>query len=157
MPPISCCSSSTSSPSGDVATQYAAPDIIYEFNVTGLVDHPIRTVAHGLMLQSWALNLDMLQLYIALMACFAPVLWMMLRRPGLTMAGSVALYLAARQFGWNISAFPEGNWYFNPFCWQLLFVFGAWVALDGANRRRRFSNRRFCLSRDRVSGVCACR
>src|SRR5476649_224379 len=27
---------------GDVATQYAAPDIIYEFNVAGLVDHPIR-------------------------------------------------------------------------------------------------------------------
>ena len=30
---------------GDVATQYAAPDLIYEFNVTGLIDHPIRTVA----------------------------------------------------------------------------------------------------------------
>jgi hypothetical protein len=22
-------------------------------------------------------------------------------------------------------------WYFNPFCWQLLFVFGAWLALGG--------------------------
>ena len=64
---------------GDVATQYAAPDIIYEFNVAGLVDHPIRTVGHGLLLQSRARNLDVLQLYIALMAAFAPVLWMMLR------------------------------------------------------------------------------
>ena len=44
----------------------------HEFNVTGLVDHPIRTVGHGLVLQSKALNLDVLQLYIALMACFAP-------------------------------------------------------------------------------------
>ena len=104
---------------GHAATQYAAPDLIYEFNISGLVDHPIRTVAHGLMLQSSVLNLDMLQLYIALMACFAPVLWTMLRRPGLTMIGSVALYLAARQFGWTISEFPEGNWHFNPFCWQL--------------------------------------
>jgi hypothetical protein len=121
---------------GDVATQYAAPDIIYEFNITGLIDHPIRTVAHGLMLQSKALNLDMLQLYIALMAFFVPVLWIMLRKPGLTLIGSVALYLAARQFEWNLPSFPDGNWHFNPFCWQLIFVLGAWVALTGAKQAR---------------------
>src|ERR1700730_16877582 len=37
---------------GDVAARYAAPDIIYEFNVTGLIDHPIRTLAHGVLLDS---------------------------------------------------------------------------------------------------------
>ena len=121
---------------GYVATQYAASDIIYEFNVTGLVDHPIRTIAHGLMMQSKALNLDVLQLYIALMAFFAPVVWMLLRKPDLTMIGSVALYLAARQFEWNLPSFPDGNWYFNPFCWQLLFVFGGWLALRGARQSR---------------------
>ncbi|THD71337.1 MAG: OpgC domain-containing protein [Bradyrhizobium sp.] len=125
---------------GDVATQYAAPDIIYEFNVAGLVDHPIRTVGHGLALQSRARNLDLLQLYIVLMGAFAPVLWAMLRRPGLTMAGSIALYFAARQFGWTLSSFPDGSWYFNPFCWQLLFVFGAWLALGGARRFRSISS-----------------
>src|ERR1700709_95658 len=36
---------------GDVATRYAAPDLTYEFNGSGLVDHPIRTLAHGLFLQ----------------------------------------------------------------------------------------------------------
>ena len=65
------------------------------------------------------------------MAFFPPVLWMMLRKPDLTMAGSVALYVAARAFDWNLRSFPDGNWYFNPFCWQLLFVFGAWLALGG--------------------------
>src|ERR1700710_2726587 len=49
---------------GDVAARYATPDLIYEFNVSGLVDHPIRTLAHGLFLQSKPLNLDLLQLYI---------------------------------------------------------------------------------------------
>ena len=117
---------------GDVAARYAAPDIIYEFNVAGLVDHPIRTVGHGLLLQTRALNLDVLPLYIVLMATLLPVLWMMLRKPDLTMAGSLALYLAARQFEWNLPSFPDGSWYFNPFCWQLLFVFGAWLALGGA-------------------------
>jgi hypothetical protein len=117
---------------GDVAVRYAAPDIIHEFNLAGLVEEPVLTVGHGLLLQSKALNLDVLQLYVALMACFPLVLWTMLRKPGLAMAGSVALYLAARQFEWNLPSFPDGSWYFNPFCWQLLFVFGAWCALGGA-------------------------
>jgi hypothetical protein len=132
---------------GDVAARYAAPDIIYEFNVAGLVDHPIRTVGHGLLLQSRALNLDVLPLYIVLMATLPPALWMMLRRPDLTMAGSLALYLAARQFEWNVPSFPDGSWYFNPFCWQLLFMFGAWLALGGA---AAFSSESLPLTRSGV-------
>ena len=49
---------------GDVANRYAAPDIIYDFNVAGLLGDPVRTVAHGLILQTRALNLDVLQLYV---------------------------------------------------------------------------------------------
>jgi hypothetical protein len=122
---------------GDAATRLAAPDIIYEFNIAGLLEDPVRTVAHGLLLQSRALNLDVLQTYVLLMACFPAVLWMMLRESDLTMAASFALFLAARQFGWNLPSFPEGNWYFNPFCWQVLFVLGAWCALGGARRVRK--------------------
>src|SRR5579859_1712414 len=69
---------------GDVATRFAAPDILYEFNFAGLVEEPVRTVAHGLIMQSKALNLDVLQLYVLLMACFPLALWAMLRGPGLT-------------------------------------------------------------------------
>ena len=35
---------------GDVAVRYAAPDIIYEFDMAGLVEEPVRIVAHGLLL-----------------------------------------------------------------------------------------------------------
>jgi hypothetical protein len=116
---------------GYVATRTAAPEIIAEFNITGFIDHPVRTLIHGLLLQAKPLNLDVLQLFIALMA-FLPIgLFGILRRPRLTLAGSVALYLAAREFGWNLSSFPEGRWYFNPFCWQLLFVLSVWFALSG--------------------------
>jgi hypothetical protein len=121
---------------GYVATQYSAPDLINEFNVAALIDHPIRILGHALVLQSKALNLDVLQLYTILMLFFAPVLWMMLRRPGPILAASLVLYFAARQFGWNLSSFPDGDWYFNPFCWQLLFVFGAWIALNRAKDSR---------------------
>lgn len=123
---------------GDAATRYAAPDILYDFNFTGLLDDPVRTVTHGLLLQSRALNLDLLQLSVVLMACFPAVLWLMLRAPTFTLAASVALYVAARQFEWTLSAFPDGSWSFNPFCWQLLFVLGAWCALGGANRLSRW-------------------
>ena len=121
---------------GDIATRYAAPDIIYEFNVAGLLEEPVRTIAHGLLLQSKALNLDVLQLSVLLMACFPAVLWLMLRAPGFTLAASTALYVAARQFEWTLQTFPDGNWNFNPFCWQLLFVLGAWCALGGVSRLR---------------------
>ncbi|MDB5503955.1 MAG: putative OpgC protein [Tardiphaga sp.] len=121
---------------GYVAQRYNDPDIINEFNVAGLVDNPIQTLTQGLLLKFKPLNLDVLPLYIVLMGFFPPVLWMMLRKPDLTMLASLALYFAARQFGWNLAAYPSGTWYFNPYTWQLLFVFGAWFALGGAVESR---------------------
>ncbi|HEY3793379.1 MAG TPA: OpgC domain-containing protein [Bradyrhizobium sp.] len=115
-----------------VAAQYAAPDLISEFNVSALIDHPLRIIVRSLFLQPKALNLDVLQLYTLLTASLAPVLWLMLRWPNLTMLGSTVLYFAARHFEWNLSSFPDGTWYFNPFCWQVLFVFGARLALGRA-------------------------
>jgi hypothetical protein len=114
---------------GYVALRFSDPDIISEFNVAGLVDNPIETLRQGLLLKFKPVNLDVLPLYIVLMGLFPPVLWIMLRRPNLTMLASFVLYFAARQFGWNLPAYPGGTWYFNPFCWQLLFVFGSWCAL----------------------------
>jgi hypothetical protein len=121
---------------GYVARQAAAPALISEFNVTGIVDHTIRTLIHGLLLRAKPLNLDVLQLFIVLMAVFPFVLLGMVRRPNVTMAASIGLYVAAGLFDWNLSAFPDGHWYLNPFCWQLLFMLGAWLALSGPDRIR---------------------
>jgi hypothetical protein len=120
----------------DVAARYGVPEIIYEFNVAGVVDHPVRMLIYGLLLEARPLNLDVLQLYIVLMAFFPPALWLMMRKPDLALAGSAALYFAARAFDWNLRSFPDGNWYFNPYCWQLLFVLGAWFALGGLEKCR---------------------
>jgi hypothetical protein len=116
---------------GNVAAQYAATNLFDEYNVTGMVDHPTRTLMHGLLLQARPLNLDGLQLFIVLMAFFPLALWAMLRRPHLTLAASIGLYIAARQFDWGLPSFPTGRWDFNPFCWQLLFLLGTWFALIG--------------------------
>jgi hypothetical protein len=121
---------------GYVAQRFSDPEIISEFNVAGLVDSAVETLRQGLLLKFKPVNLDVLPLYIVLMGFFPPVLWMMLRQPGLTMLASIALWLAARQFGWNLPAYPGGSWYFNPYCWQVLFVFGSWCALGGARKSR---------------------
>ena len=121
---------------GSVAAHFAAPGIIDEYKVIGIVDDPTRTLLHGLMLQSMPLHLDGLQLFVVLLAIFPLALAAMLRFPGLTLMGSAALYLAARQFDLYLSAFPEGRWSYNPFCWQLLFMLGVWSALHGGEQVR---------------------
>jgi hypothetical protein len=124
-----------------LARRFGDSEIINEFNVAGLVDQATETLGQGLLLKFKPVNLDVLPLYIVLMGVFPPVLWLMLRQPDLTMFGSIVLWLLARHMGWNLSAYPGGSWYFNPFCWQVLFVFGSWCALGGAKRAATLINK----------------
>lgn len=114
-----------------VASQSMAPEIISDYNISGILEHPLRILVQGLVLQEEPLNLDLLQLMIPLMAFFPFALWGLLRRPNLTLAASVALYLAARWFGWTFHAYPDLEWTFNPLCWQMLMVLGGWFAVTG--------------------------
>ncbi|MCK1286459.1 OpgC domain-containing protein [Bradyrhizobium sp. 44] len=123
-----------------LALRFGDSEMINEFNVAGLVDNATETLRQGLFLRFKPLNLDVLPLYIVLMGLFPPVLWFMLRKPDLTMALSIVLWLAARHFGLNLTAYPAGQWYFNPYAWQVLFVFGAWCAMGGARRSMTLIN-----------------
>ena len=123
-----------------VALRFRYDNLLHEFNIAYLTQNPIKTLIEGLALRFKPYNLDVLPLYIVLMAFFPFVLWIMLRRPGLTILGSLVLYLAARHYGWNLAAYPEGSWFFNPFCWQLMFCLGAWAALGGGVSLRLLIN-----------------
>ena len=116
-----------------LSSWFDAPDFIDRFNVGPLLTAPVETIVQGLLLRYKPLNLDVLPLYVVLMGTFSPVLWLMLRYRNWGMLASLLLYVVARRFGWNLSSYPSGVWYFNPFAWQLLFVFGAWLALGGAS------------------------
>lgn len=118
------------------ARAYNQPHLLDEFNVAWLINQPVSTLTKGLLLEYKPFNFDILPLYIVLLAASPPVIWLMLRRPDATIAGSLALFLVARHFEWNLRAFPSGVWYFNPFTWQFLFLLGAWCALGGAVRVR---------------------
>ena len=129
-----------------LSDKFSASDFIHRFNVAPLLVAPVETLTQGLILRYKPLNLDVLPLYVVLMGAFPPVLWLMIRHRNLGMLGSVLLYVAARQFGWNLPSYPSGVWYFNPFAWQLLFVLGAWLALGGADTLRFLVRSRIVLS-----------
>ena len=118
--------------------------------------NPADTLYHGLILSFKPVNMDVLPLFILLMLVFPPVLSAMLRQPNLTLAASFLLYLAARHFSWNLPAYPIGSWYFNPFCWQPLFVLGGWFALGGSIKSRpAYPVARAARARECVPRVCA--
>ena len=115
---------------GYVAQRYGHAHLLDEFNIRRLIADPIEFLKHGLLLEFKPLNLDVLPLYIVLMATFSPFLWLLVRSPNLALAISFVVYAAAHAFGWNLASYPDGTWYFNPFAWQFLFVLGAWASLD---------------------------
>jgi hypothetical protein len=116
------------------AEHYDNPMLAHEFNVFAFLRHPDVMLLQGLILKFKPVDLDVLPLYIVLLLASPIILWVMTRRPGLTLLASAVLYVVAREFDWNLPSFPAGSWYFNPITWQLLFVFGMWCALGGAKR-----------------------
>jgi hypothetical protein len=101
-----------------------------EFNVHSFLDHPDILIGQALSLRYKPVNLDVLPLYITLVIAAPFIVWGLVRRPNLTLAASVVLYVLSRWFDWNIASYPPGTtWYFNPFCWQLMFVFAAWCGV----------------------------
>src|ERR1700731_4505239 len=103
-----------------------------EFNVHNFLEHPDILIGQALTLRYKPVNLDVLPLYITLIATAPFVLWCMVRRPNWTLLGSAILYVLARWFDWNLASYPPGTtWYFNPFAWQLMFVFAAWCGVGG--------------------------
>src|SRR5712675_16865 len=128
-----------------VATSFDNPLYAEEMNILDFLKQPDMTIVQALLLKFKPVNMDILPLYIILLLLFPPILWLLQRGPTLALGASLALYVLAWWFGWNLPAYPEGSWYFNPFAWQLLFVFGAWCALGGANRMSRILSSRITL------------
>jgi hypothetical protein len=120
-----------------VARGYQNPLYAEEMGVMDFLQRPDVTIVQALLLKFKPVNMDVLPLYIVLLLLFPPVLWLLQRSATAALAGATLLYALNWEFGWNISAYPNGVWAFNPFAWQLLFVFGAWCALGGAEKLSR--------------------
>jgi hypothetical protein len=123
-----------------VAHSFDNPLYTEEMGVLDFLKNPDVTILEALLLKFKPVNMDVLPLYIVLLLGFAPMLWLLIRAPSIALIASATLYTLMWIFDWNIPAYPSGTWAFNPLAWQLLFVFGAWCALGGAQRLTRWIN-----------------
>jgi len=121
-----------------VSASFDNPLYREEMNIFEFVKQPDVTLIQALLLKFKPANVDVLPLYIVLLVGFPPLLWLIMHRPTLALASSLILYVLSWQLDWNLPAYPSGQWMFNPFAWQLLFVFGAWCGLGGTQRLARF-------------------
>ena len=120
-----------------VATRFENPLYSEEMGIMDFLKQPDVTIIQALLLRFRPVNMDVLPLYIVLMLFLPLILWLMKWRADVALGLSVLLYAVTWQFDLYLSAYPNGFWAFNPFAWQLLFVFGAWCALSGARRMSR--------------------
>src|SRR5262245_11566896 len=128
-----------------IATHFQNPLYAEEMNILDFLKSPDVTIVQALLLRFRPTNMDVLPLYIVLMVFFPPVLWLLRKKADLALALSVVLYAVTWEFELALPSYPSGSWFFNPYAWQLLFVFGAWCALGGANRMSRILHSRITL------------
>jgi hypothetical protein len=119
-----------------VSSTFSNPLYAEEMNILGFLKQPDITIFQAMLLKFRPVNMDVLPLYIVLLLLFPPVLRILLWQPAYALIGAAAVYVLALHYHINLPAYPNGEWFFNPFAWQLLFVFGAWCAVGGAQRLR---------------------
>ncbi|WP_316397140.1 OpgC domain-containing protein [Bradyrhizobium sp. 33ap4] len=100
-------------------------------NTRVLFERPGAALAHAAVLQFHPVNTDVLPVFVICHVLFAPLLWLLLRAPNLTLGLSLSLYALVHVFGWSIPSWPDGVWFFNPLAWQLPVVLGAWYVIEG--------------------------
>jgi hypothetical protein len=120
-----------------VATSFENPLYSEEMGIMDFLKQPDVTIVQALLLRFRPVNMDVLPLYIVLMLFLPLILWLMKWKADVTLALSALIYVLTWHFDWYLTAYPNGFWFFNPLAWQLLFVFGAWCAMGGAQRMSR--------------------
>jgi hypothetical protein len=97
-----------------------------ELRLSSFLQEPHIAVVKMMLLQYQPELLDILPLYIVLLAFFPVVLLLQRRRPFAPLILSFAVYLLTLHFGWQPKTYPDDEgWFFNPFAWQFLFIVGA--------------------------------
>jgi len=117
-----------------------------ELHVGDFLDMPDTAIVKALTLQFQPTFLDILPLYIALLAVFPLILLGLRRGVAFVLVPSALLYAAVQVWGFNAPGFPASRtWFFDPFAWQLLFVIGAIFGYARAHGRTVLPYRRILV------------
>ena len=120
------------------------PLILEWHNAGGFFADPIQTTLGVVLLTHQLGFFNILPLYVVLLG-IAPVFILIARASRLAALGlSVSLYVVSLVEEWNLPSWPgQGDWFFDPLCWQLLLVLG--YVLQDWNRQsdtlRRWARR----------------
>jgi len=105
-------------------------------NTRVFFEQPGEALFRAAILQYRPVNTDVLPAFVLFHLFFAPLLWLLLRWPGATLAASLLLYTLVQLSGWNLPQWPKNPWFFNPLAWQFLVVLGAWWELGNGKLLR---------------------
>ncbi len=112
-----------------VANHFGNAAFLDELNVAAFLGDPMQSVLDALILRYRPVNLDVLPLYIALLAGLPLVLLLARVSRVATLLLSIALWLGVQRYQWAFPEYEDGStWYFNPLGWQLVFVIGVLCA-----------------------------
>lgn len=98
-----------------------------ELHLDPFASDPYRALLEALLLRYQPSFLNILPLYITVLAMFALAM-PLLRRPWLMLAASAGLWATARVFDITLPSWRGEDWFFNPLAWQLLFFIGCALA-----------------------------
>jgi hypothetical protein len=100
-----------------------------ELGAANFLNEPGLAVVKALTLQFQPAFMDILPLYIVLLAILPLVLIGFRSWPGVVIFASLALWLGVqidKRIALPAYPGPDRVWFFNPFAWQALFFLGAW-------------------------------
>ena len=117
-----------------------------EFGAANFLNEPGLAVVKALTLQFQPAFMDILPLYIVLLAILPLVLIGFRSWPGVVIFAAFALWLAVqldKRIALPAYPGPDRVWFFNPFAWQALFLLGAWFGWRTGRGGVSWLNRRW--------------
>ncbi|GLU30355.1 OpgC domain-containing protein [Trinickia caryophylli] len=131
----------------------AAPPVIDDTAWPVFANHPVRTALDIALLRRQPFLSAVLPMYV-LFALVVPLAVPLARRaPALAVSASLVVWLVAPWLGAALPDVDGGGWPFNPFAWQLMFVFGVVcrlhpvpVTLFGSAAGRRLTRAAFVVA-----------
>lgn len=117
-----------------------------ETNAAVFFEQPGAAILRAILMQYRLVNTDILPLFVLLHLVFPPLLWLLTRSTAVALAAALLLYVSVQILGINLQAWPQGEWYFNPFAWQMLFVAGILCAMDESAPARKMARSPIALT-----------
>lgn len=111
------------------AILFSRPSYLNHIGLQYFINYPSHAIPQAAVLYYQQNMLNILPLYIALLAWFPIMHWLLRRSHALVLIISGGIWLAAYAGGSGLPGHPVWGWFFNPFAWQFLLTLGA-VAAD---------------------------